>query len=105
MSADREVDRIRLRASLLFVFCLLALAPATLMAVIAWRWLPGLDGRSAVSAAAMLAGPWPFAFGAFFAGRAARRRHRPDLIATICFILLGMALYLVPLAWGARMLV
>ena len=104
MDGNAATKRTRLCAGLLFTICVLALVPATALAYLGLLWLPGLEGRSYLSAAALVAGPLPLALGAFFAWRAARGRNGRSLLAGACVALLAVPVYAVPWAWGGRML-
>ena len=104
MSEDGATPRPPVWGLLLCLVCVLALLPATWLAYIGIIWLPGLEGRSLLSAAALVAGPLPFIFGALFGWRAVQRRQKQSLHAGVLIALLALPLYAVPLAWGGRML-
>ena len=104
MNGDAATQSKRLCAGLLFMICVLALVPATALAYFGLRWLPGLEGRNYLSAAALLSGPFPLVLGAFFALRAARGRNGRNLLAAACFTLLAVPVYAVAWAWGGRLL-
>ena len=91
-------------AVVLCMICLLALIPASYLAYVGLLWFPGLEGSGAVSAAALVAGPFPLAAGLFLAWRSFKGGQMRSLLAGIWTALLALGLYAISWAFGGRML-
>lgn len=101
---ERGMFGIRPCAIILCTFCLLALVPASLFSYAGTGWLD-LPWPGGASAAAMVFGPLPLAFGAFFAWKAARDLSRANLLKGVAAASLSVPLYFVVWVWGGRMLI